>query len=754
MADPNIILARDYLNNYYGGHPYWIPIESEHTGVELITGIIRAFQITTGIADPTGNVGPNTIAKMRALSPISKMDPYNDDENPLVSLIQCALFAKGYAAGGITGIYYNNGVNAVKTMQKDAGLSVTGVIDWKVWAGLLSFNWFTMSSFGNGDSKLQQIQKQLNGDYSDYIGVQACDGIMSRNTALSLLGALQAELGVINEYILNLNELNFGEQTKATYTNKVGQLMSGNNDESKIPYNKIMQYGLYFNGFDSYNFEGNFDYQTKVALISFQKKYALLNNGKDNEGVVGVSTMMSLITSKGDTTRRSLGCDCSTVLNKQQAHDLRLAGYKYVGRYLTGTVGYGSTERSKALTLNEIQILKNEGLSIFAIYQDGGTLNHFKNSSQGYIDAIEAIKAAKRLGFTSNNTIYFAVDFDCSEDQAIEFIEPYFKAIYNTFTLSGLNTKNYQVGIYAPRMVCTMMSQKGYTKYSFVSDMSTGFVGNLGHPIPDDWAFDQFYEMVFPSSPSFDLDKVAVSNKDLGCLYFDEGKELTEEEKLKEARNNYTRNILKTIQRIENYVSYDFNYDGKEILIGSYFHDGASFTITFSTGISVKVAGEKDYCIEIEFDENGKFSNEMLDKIGAVLNVIDDPSEKENVESLLKEFALSAETGNLLIRTYLESVNTMVFELTAQTDDLYESYGVHGSVSDTLKIKVTFIKGYNYNGITFTGIDSEKVNVMNLNDLAGLGYYVFGLSIELLEKTLIIILETIVLSFFKKKLLY
>ena len=103
-------------------------------------------------------------------------------------MIQCALFCKGYAAGGITGIYYTSGVNAVKKMQENAGLEVTGKIDWKVWSGLLSLNWFTKVS--GGDSNIVLIQQQLNSDWSDVIGVGPCDGIASRQTILSLVGAL------------------------------------------------------------------------------------------------------------------------------------------------------------------------------------------------------------------------------------------------------------------------------------------------------------------------------------------------------------------------------------------------------------------------------------------------------------------------------------------------------------------------------------------------------------------------------------
>ena len=68
---------------------------------------------------------------MKSLPIVSRMDP--DDESSVnVCLIQCALFCKGYNAGGVTGIYYNAGEAAVKEMQKDAGIEVTGRIDWKV----------------------------------------------------------------------------------------------------------------------------------------------------------------------------------------------------------------------------------------------------------------------------------------------------------------------------------------------------------------------------------------------------------------------------------------------------------------------------------------------------------------------------------------------------------------------------------------------------------------------------------------------
>lgn len=83
-----------------------------------------------------------------------------------------------------------------------------------------------------------------------------------------------------------------------------------------------------------------------------------------------VNTWMSLFISKGNPDRAALGCDCATVLNADKATALYNEGYRYVGRYLTGYVGSGSTARPKAMTKEELSAVFSAGLRVFAIYQD------------------------------------------------------------------------------------------------------------------------------------------------------------------------------------------------------------------------------------------------------------------------------------------------------------------------------------------------------------------------------------------------
>lgn len=158
-------------------------------------------------------------------------------------------------------------------MQEDAGLTVTGEIDWKVWAGLLSINWFKQVSGGDNITRL--IQRQLSRDWSDIIGVGPCDGVVSRQTALALVGALQAAEGVTTEFITDLNSVNFGNATTAAFENFPGRLKNGQNSEAYIPFNKLAQYGLYFNGYSPGRFDGIYDSTTSSEIADFQEFYCL-----------------------------------------------------------------------------------------------------------------------------------------------------------------------------------------------------------------------------------------------------------------------------------------------------------------------------------------------------------------------------------------------------------------------------------------------------------------------------------------------
>ena len=52
----------------------------------------------------------------------------------------------------------------------------------------------------------------------------------------------------------------------------------------------------------------------------------------------------------------------------------------------------------------------------------------------------------------------------------------------------------YRIGVYGSRNICQKVCSLTKAESSFVADMSTGYSGNLGYSMPNNWAFEQFHE--------------------------------------------------------------------------------------------------------------------------------------------------------------------------------------------------------------------------------------------------------------------
>nr|MCM0165421.1 DUF1906 domain-containing protein [Paeniclostridium ghonii] len=162
----------------------------------------------------------------------------------------------------------------------------------------------------------------------------------------------------------------------------------------------------------------------------------------------------------------------------------------------------------------------NNGLRLFPIFQKSGNSIDYFSEEQGEKDGAEAIKAALDYGFPSKATIYFAVDFDAVDDQVTSHILPYFRNVKKAMSLH--NPRKYKIGIYGARNICSRVSKESIATTSFVSDMSTGFSGNLGYTLPENWAFDQIKEHTIGSGDgAIAIDNNIVSGRDEGVDYLD-----------------------------------------------------------------------------------------------------------------------------------------------------------------------------------------------------------------------------------------
>ncbi|MFW2500734.1 MULTISPECIES: glycoside hydrolase domain-containing protein [Clostridium] len=500
-----VLKTQQWLNGIYKDNSnYKIIPEDGATGWTTITALTTALQIELGISTPNGSFGPATRSAFENLSIDSQ--PQNDwSESAIISyqhkifILQGALFCKGYNPGGFTGTFGTNTEAAIKQLQTDAGLSnANGVVDSILMKSLLSMDAFQMLTYGEYkdkcDQKIRTIQQYLNKNYisntsfSIDIGLVPCNGIYDRSTNKALIYALQIEEGISTPNGV------FGPSTKSKCP-----VLSLGSTKTKFIY--LLQFALYCNGkeFDPNGFDGGYGNGVKNAVTKFQSFCGL-----NADGIAGSQTFASLLVSTGDNTRKGTACDCSTTITDAIAATLKSNKYEVVGRYLTGKF---------RMTSSELKIIFDNGLRVIPIFEVGGYKLSYFSYEQGVFDADSAIFAAAQLGFTKDTIIYFAVDFDALDSDVTSNVLPYFKAISEKFTNAN---SIYKIGIYAPRNVCSRVQNAGYSCSSFVCDMSTGFSGNLGYPLPKDWAFDQISTVTLHGNADIEIDNNISSGKNPG----------------------------------------------------------------------------------------------------------------------------------------------------------------------------------------------------------------------------------------------
>ena len=511
-GDPMVFYAQRWLNQEYGGVSGFGSItENGKTGWDVVYGLLRALQHELGITDLANSFGNQTSALYNQ-NILSRNDGVTDRK---YAILQFALWCKGYNPGynisynEDTGVVTINAVfdedveNAVIELKEDAGLvNPNGVVTLNVMKALMSMDSFKLlgSSYGS-KSEVRSMQQEFNRKYESYIGLIPCDGVYGRSTNKALIYAFQAEEGLpvgVANGVFGPTTRNKAPNIPYVRNNSAVLSYQGNyyTDTEISSFVKLLQFALFVNDFGNGSFTGNFDTTTQNNVKAFQKFYMLEETGK-----VDLRTWMSLFLSSGDPTRPAKGADCAQPLNAARAKTLFDNGYRYVGRYLTGTYAGG---QSKALTIAEEQIILDTGLRFFPIYQNGGTSLDYFSEDKGKSDATAAVEAAVALGIPQDTIIYFAVDFDAMESQVNSNIIPYFRGVHSI--ISG---SIYKTGIYGTRNTCRLVANAGYSCSSFVGDMSTG------------WAFSQFANLegddaLGTGEGRVEIDKDAVSGRNQG----------------------------------------------------------------------------------------------------------------------------------------------------------------------------------------------------------------------------------------------
>ena len=203
---------------------------------------------------------------------------------------------------------------------------------------------------------------------------------------------------------------------------------------------------------------------------------------------------MALLVSYGDKNRPYAACDTRFEITESRLETLKAMGIQAVGRYINGT-------EFKVLRSGEVERIINGGLGLIPIYQENGTNAIDFGNVIGRSQAVKAAGNARKFGIPYDSIIYFAVDYDAQDWEIAEYILPYFKGVSEALT-------NFRVGVYGTRNVCSQVTSAGYAVTSYVSNMSSGFSGNLGFRMPSNCNFDQLDEIEIDD---WGIDKVVYS---------------------------------------------------------------------------------------------------------------------------------------------------------------------------------------------------------------------------------------------------
>lgn len=357
-------------------------------------------------------------------------------------------------------------------MESDAGIDGDGrSVSVNLMKALLSMDQFRLIPGTGGDAHIRAFQQKINAGYESYCGLVPCDGLYDRTTNRAVILMLQAlenmPVGVANG--------NFGPSTRQhcpqlPYGNKQVDYAGHAYSAGRIAqFSQLANFCLYANGYG----DGTFGSAVITSNVKrFQQEYALPATGE-----VNLSTWLSLCISCGDESRKGDACDTRFEITAAHVNTLLASNYRYVGRYLTG----GSF---KQLRSGELQRLFANGLRPFLIFEETYEKAGF-TPLQGAEDAKKAAAAAQKFRIPNGSVIFFAVDFDALDGDVTSNVLPYFRALKD-----GMGSA-YRVGVYGPRNVCSRVCGAKCADFSFVSDMSTGFSGNMGYRIPASWVLDQ-----------------------------------------------------------------------------------------------------------------------------------------------------------------------------------------------------------------------------------------------------------------------
>lgn len=501
MADEMVELAQRFINSYdVAGIPQ-VEVNGR-TSWKVMHALTRALQYELGITELSDGFGPTTLSALR--SRFGACVDGSTRHGNVYRIAQSGLYCKGYDGGGIDASYNDRVVDSVIGIKSDMGVGGAfpgGGLEPKVFKALLTMDPYVR--VGDGTEAVRGIQRWLNGRY---VGrreffVCPCDGHFSRDVQKALVFALQYEIGMGDDTANG----RFGPGTQDGVRSQA--LLEAGSADGARQFVRLFQAAMRFNGWDV-AFDGRYSQALAHTVAEFQR-FARLLAGARRRGLPHLGL-------PAGEHRRS----------DQAGHRVR-RHHRDHRETCPGSAGGGVHDgRPVSDQRRRPERQEQEDPARRARHDHRGRTLRLPDLPDqrrrpgvlqpppGARDALAALEAARGHGFLPGTTLYFAVDYDAVDEEVTSLVIPRFRALAARMHAYG---SEYRIGVYAPRNTCSRLARAGLTTASFVSDMSTGYSGNLGFPLPGNWAFDQITTLTVGTGAGYiEIDKNIASGRDPG----------------------------------------------------------------------------------------------------------------------------------------------------------------------------------------------------------------------------------------------
>ena len=495
---------------------------------------IKDFQQMLG-TNKDGVLGKDDAAAYDKITPFKV-----GEKSSLLPIVRWAMWCKGYHGGDVNNETYGDGnfLKGLNNLLNDAGIHEVpefqnNEINFKLLKAIFSMDAYVLIK-SRGNEEIRKMQQNMNKYTYKYLGISPCDGIPQTKLIKQIIWYMQITSNDSTDM-----DGGFGDKTLMNYLNNFHE---NQNSKKFVESVKILQCLLSMNNCSTI-ISGQLDDKTYKQIRTFKTMANLddpFNIQKTND--ITKELIAGLLRSCGLKSRKAICCDTSYIINKNYINELKSAGYSIIGRYISGTVG----KRNKALTLEEINLLRNNNFDIFLIFQEGGNgLAYFQDASAGERDGHKINKAMEGLNIKENNIVFVAIDCDMYESDFRQYIIPYMQKINDIVT-------KYRIGVYCSRLGCKILKEKNLSSGFFISGSSFGFSGNSGVPLPDLWNFEQFSTDI--KLKTLEIDKVAISLNYKDCVVNFDYKD----------KRDYTNIIMEKLNEMENTINERYSKDIRE----------------------------------------------------------------------------------------------------------------------------------------------------------------------------------------------